>query len=224
MGILAFAALILSAQIAIGVAIGFAFRRAWRRALATPADFPSEVPTLPIAAELAGVGAYLPDHQQPVVATAFGDRRSLASLAVHLHEIGHHRQHFARPLAVRVHWPLRMIATLAGGLGTLITGWALLDANPGLGYLGVVLCGANTVAAGGLVLLEWDASRRGVAILAPGRYHVQRGLLSLLALAALTYLSVAWCLILPIWRPETACSLPSTENGPDSPLASYHAA
>lgn len=214
MDVVAVGSVVAACQLGLAGALDVAFRRAWSEALRVGVKFPTDLPTPAVATGEVWPGVYRPDRRQALVVPTLREPRSLAALAVQLHEIGHYRQHLAQPLAVQLHWPLRTLATLVGGLAVLLVVGGLLAANRGLADLGVLVGGGSLVATCGLVILEWDASRRGIATLGAAT-PAPPGLRLLLLLAALTYLGLAWTLLLPILQPEAACSLPSSDDGAD---------
>src|SRR6185437_16294331 len=120
MDVVAVGSAVAAGQLGLAGALGVAFRRAWSDARRVGVEFPAHLPTPAVATGEIGPGVYRPDRRQALVAPELHEPRSLAALAVQIHELGHYRQHLAQPLAVQLHWPLRTLATLAGGLAVLL--------------------------------------------------------------------------------------------------------
>jgi|GEM_PF-4549294 len=193
-------------QIVAGGWAAIVFRRAWYAALAEPADSSLAVDAFPTTAD--GVaGWYRPATDQIFIAPYLHHARSLAELAVVVHEQGHRHQQSTRPWTIRLQAPLRALAILTSSLGGLLAVLGLLLVNPELPELGVIIAGINLFGSVGLVALEWDASRLGLATVGASRDHPKTVRL-LLRLAGLTYLLLPLTIVEPILSPTSAPSLP----------------
>lgn len=148
-----------------------------------------------------GVQGTLSDHYDPRSNTlrlskAVANNRSVASMAIAAHEIGHAAQHAKGYFPLRVRSALVPVVNIGSTLGwILIFGGLLLRGTLGtqLATIGVVAFGFGTVFALATIPVELDASKRAMVLLTESGLlrstQDRRGVRSMLNAAAFTYVA-----------------------------------
>ena len=148
-----------------------------------------------------GIRGNLNDHYDPRshtlrLSTDVANGRSVSSMAVAAHEIGHASQHAKGYFPLRVRSALVPVVNIGSTLGwILIFGGLLLRGTLGtqLATIGVVAFGFGTVFALATIPVELNASRRAMDLLTESGLlrstQDRRGVRSMLNAAAFTYVA-----------------------------------
>lgn len=154
------------------------------------------------------VSGELTDHYNPADETlklsdgVFGSN-SIAALGIAAHEAGHAMQKHENyaPLALRT--AIVPAVNICSGLSTPLFFIGLIMSWEPLLTLGIILFAASTVFALVTLPVEFNASRRAVAMLTEGGYvsgEEERGVRKVLNAAALTYVAAAVTSVLSLLR------------------------
>ena len=154
------------------------------------------------------VNGELTDHYNPSnetlnLSTGVYDSASIAALGIAAHEAGHAMQKHEgyAPLALRT--AIVPAVNICSSLSTPLFFLGLVMAWEPLTTLGIILFAASTVFALVTLPVEFNASRRAVAMLTAGGYvsgEEERGVRKVLNAAALTYVAAAVTSLLSLLR------------------------
>jgi Zn-dependent membrane protease YugP len=148
-----------------------------------------------------GIGGNLNDHYDPRshtlrLSTGIANNRSVASMAVAAHEIGHASQHAHGYVPLRVRSALVPVVNIGSTLGwILIFGGLILRGTLGtqLASIGVLAFGLGTVFALATIPVELNASKRAMDLLTQSGLlrssQDRRGVRAMLNAAAFTYVA-----------------------------------
>ena len=150
------------------------------------------------ALRVASVGGWLSDHYDPSSKTIrlspeVADGRTVASMAIAIHELGHAIQDEEN------YWPMRLRSAMVPFVrfGSTI-GWVLIFAGllinlTGLAWVGLALFGSSAAFALVTLPVEFDASNRAKKLLSQSGLvsdeRERRGVNQMLNAAALTYVA-----------------------------------
>lgn len=141
----------------------------------------------------------LTDHYDPRNKTLYlsagvARSNSVAALGIVAHEVGHAVQDAQRYLPLAIRGGLVPVVQLGSWLGPLIFIAGMLLPIPNLSLIGLLLFSGTLVFSLITLPVEFDASRRAVAMLVRGgllRVEEEKGARAVLSAAALTYVAAA---------------------------------
>lgn len=154
------------------------------------------------------VSGELTDHYNPSNETlnlsegVYGSS-SIAALGIAAHEAGHAMQKKEGYAPLKLRTAIVPAVNICSGLSTPLFFLGLLFAWDKLTTLGIILFAASTVFALVTLPVEFNASRRAVAMLTDGGYvsgEEERGVRKVLTAAALTYVAAAVTSLLSLLR------------------------
>lgn len=154
------------------------------------------------------VGGELTDHYNPSNETlnlsdgVFGSN-SVAALGIAAHEAGHAMQKHDGYAPLKLRTAIVPAVNVCSGLSTPLFFLGLVMSWEPLLTLGIILFAASTVFALVTLPVEFNASRRAVAMLTEGGYvtgEEERGVRKVLTAAALTYVAAAVTSLLSLLR------------------------
>ena len=154
------------------------------------------------------VSCELTDHYNPSNETlnlsegVYGSS-SIAALGIAAHEAGHAMQKKEGYAPLKLRTAIVPAVNICSGLSTPLFFLGLLFAWDKLTTLGIILFAASTVFALVTLPVEFNASRRAVAMLTDGGYvsgEEERGVRKVLTAAALTYVAAAVTSLLSLLR------------------------
>lgn len=128
---------------------------------------------------------------------------SIAALGIAAHEAGHAMQKKEGYAPLKLRTAIVPAVNICSGLSTPLFFLGLLFAWDKLTTLGIILFAASTVFALVTLPVEFNASRRAVAMLTDGGYvsgEEERGVRKVLTAAALTYVAAAVTSLLSLLR------------------------
>lgn len=128
---------------------------------------------------------------------------SVAALGIAAHEAGHAMQKFEGYMPLKLRTAIVPAVNFCSGLSTPLFCLGLILAREPLTTLGILLFAASTVFALVTLPVEFNASRRAVAMLTDGGYitgEEERGVRKVLTAAALTYVAAAVTSLLSLLR------------------------
>lgn len=128
---------------------------------------------------------------------------SVAALGIAAHEAGHAMQKFDGYVPLKLRTAIVPAVNICSGLSTPLFCLGLILAREPLITLGILLFAASTVFALVTLPVEFNASRRAVAMLTDGGYvtgEEERGVRRVLTAAALTYVAAAVTSLLSLLR------------------------
>ena len=154
------------------------------------------------------VSGELTDHYNPANETlnlsdgVYGSD-SIAALGIAAHEAGHAMQKQEGYAPLRLRTAIVPAVNICSGLSTPLFFLGLVMAWEPLTTLGIILFAASTVFALVTLPVEFNASKRAVAMLTEGGYvngEEERGVRKVLTAAALTYVAAAVTSLLSLLR------------------------
>ena len=154
------------------------------------------------------VSGELTDHYNPANETlnlsdgVYGSD-SIAALGIAAHEAGHAMQKQEGYAPLRLRTAIVPAVNICSGLSTPLFFLGLVMAWEPLTTLGIILFAASTVFALVTLPVEFNASKRAVAMLTEGGYvngEEERGVRKVLTAAALTYVAAAVTSLLTLLR------------------------
>lgn len=160
------------------------------------------------AVRVGRVSGQLTDHYNPADETlklsegVYGSA-SVAALGIAAHEAGHAMQKHDGYAPLRLRTAIVPAVNLCSGLSTPLFFIGLLMAWEPLTTLGIILFAASTVFALVTLPVEFNASKRAIAMLTEGGYvngEEERGVRRVLTAAALTYVAAAVTSLLSLLR------------------------
>ena len=154
------------------------------------------------------VSGELTDHYNPADETlklseGVYASNSIAALGIAAHEAGHAMQKHEGYAPLKLRTAIVPAVNICSGLSTPLFFLGLLMSWEPLTTLGIVLFAASTVFALVTLPVEFNASRRAVAMLTEGGYvtgEEERGVRKVLTAAALTYVAAAVTSLLSLLR------------------------
>ncbi len=160
------------------------------------------------AVEVGRVSGSLTDHYNPATETlnlSDGVYRSnsVAAMGIAAHEAGHAMQKMEGYAPLKIRTAVVPLVNIGSSLSTPLFIAGLIFAWEPLVTLGIVLFALSTVFALITLPVEFDASRRAVAMLTEGGYvtgEEEQGVRKVLRAAALTYVAAAVTSLLSLLR------------------------
>lgn len=154
------------------------------------------------------VNGELTDHYDPSretlnLSSGVYSSDSVAALGIAAHEAGHAMQKFDGYLPLKLRTAIVPAVNFCSGLSSPLFCLGLIFSWEPLTTLGILLFAASTVFALVTLPVEFNASRRAVAMLTDGGYisgDEERGVRSVLTAAALTYVAAAVTSLLSLLR------------------------
>ncbi len=154
------------------------------------------------------VNGQLTDHYNPANETLnLSDgvyaSNSVAALGIAAHEAGHAMQKHEGYMPLKLRTAIVPAVNICSGLSTPLFFLGLVMAWEPLTTLGIILFAASTVFALVTLPVEFNASRRAIAMLTAGGYvtgEEERGVRKVLTAAALTYVAAAVTSLMSLLR------------------------
>lgn len=154
------------------------------------------------------VNGELTDHYDPSnetlnLSSGVYSSDSVAALGIAAHEAGHAMQKYEGYLPLKLRTAIVPAVNFCSGLSTPLFCLGLVFSWEPLTSLGILLFAASTVFALVTLPVEFNASRRAVAMLIDGGYITgdeERGVRKVLTAAALTYVAAAVTSLLSLLR------------------------
>lgn len=138
---------------------------------------------------------YDPRHKRLVLSQGVARSNSIAALGVVAHEVGHAVQDHRGHALLRLRGTMVPVVQIGSWLGPMIFLAGMFLPVPNLSLVGLLLFSGTLVFALVTLPIEFDASRRAVAMLKQGGLILtgdeERGVRQVLSAAALTYVAAA---------------------------------